>query len=627
MDRIAKMASQPLARVGWWLGMGNALVAVLLCTATFLNLDATWDTDHARAAEVADNLAHSVSIELAAELRLVDNALVSVGQRLPVNAGADPHSAAALLNTAIREQAPLVPFVAAIRFASVDGAVGADSTGGPPIRIGDRAYFQRVLQSDGPVLSDPLVSRVLSEWCVILARRVVGPDGQVRGVVYAVLVARHFSTLFSKLALGDGGVIALRTQDFKLVARHAVGSPPSTDGMGQSHVSPELRAASRQYPAFGRYTSKEGQDKVERLYAYRAVPGFPLVLVAGLSSEQYVVAPWKAAAWRHWGFTALVMLLVLGGSVYVHVQHVRAREAAQYTARLARQQALMIENEWVGMLRVRQRRIEWLNQAAARILGHNRTVLLEASTRVLYPDQQAFEAIGEEGYRALRERGGFHTQVLMRTGNDARIWVDLSGTALSEDESVWMLVDIDGLKHSEAHAHHLALHDALTGLANRRSFDDQLRHALERAGQTGQGLAVCYMDLDGFKAINDRFGHDAGDAVLYQVGERLAAQVRASDLVARLGGDEFALVLAGAAEPAEVEPILQRCLEALHAAFPLPDGTPVQIGSSVGVAFGTTRADTPHGLLAAADAAMYAAKRAGKGRIVFAPGRATADAA
>jgi GGDEF domain-containing protein len=158
----------------------------------------------------------------------------------------------------------------------------------------------------------------------------------------------------------------------------------------------------------------------------------------------------------------------------------------------------------------------------------------------------------------------------MRHRNGELIWVDLSGTALSEEESVWMLIDISGLKHSEAQAHHMALHDALTGLANRRSLDERLRGALAWARREQRAIALAYMDLDGFKSINDRHGHEAGDAVLRQVADRLAGRVRGHDLVARLGGDEFAIVLADTTSPEEVRTILDRCWLPSRCRWPCP---------------------------------------------------------
>lgn len=610
-------AARPMGWVGGWLVLGNLLVALVLCVATALSLQATRSAERARAAEVADNLAHSVSIEVGAELRLVDNALASIAQRLPTHPEANTPATIQGLAAAIREQAPRVPFVSTIHFVDRQGRISPLPRGQASRQIDDLGFLQQVLASDTPVLSPPRPSPAVGEWAVMRAQRVMGPDGQPCGILVAEITSDQFAQAFSRLALGPQDIILLRDRSLRMVAQHMPSRPANTDGLGTTQISPELRSLLARQPAAGTYSSRLGRDGVERIYAYREVPGYPLLLIAGLSSEQYFV-PWRATAWRHWSFTALIILLVILGSVYLYLQRRREQEALRYAKRLARQQALMIENDWVGILRLHKRRIIWTNQALTTICGHEKKDLVGADTRLLYPDDASYAAIGQEGHHALRERGNFHTQIRMRHRNGELIWVDLSGTALSEDESVWMLIDISGLKHSEAQAHHMALHDALTGLANRRSLDERLREALAWAQREQRAIALAYMDLDGFKSINDQHGHEAGDAVLRQVAERLAARVRGHDLVARLGGDEFAIVLADTTSAEEVSPILERCLSAIQAPMTLPDGATVQVRGSLGVVFGPVQADTPEALLTAADAAMYEAKRQGKGRMVFA---------
>ena len=612
-----RWGARPMGWVGGWLVLGNLLVALALCAATALNLQATRSAELARASEVADNLAHSISIEIAAQLRLVDNALVSVSQHLPPHPEVRDPDTLQRLAGAIREQAPLVPFVSAIHFADRDGLVTLGTAGRSSIRIDDDAYLRQVLASPAPLLSPPRFNPVLGEWRVMLARRVLGADGEPQGILYAELASQEFSRAFSRLALGERDVIVLRDQAFRMVARHMAGVPPSLDGLGTSQVSPELRSLVARQPGSGSYTSRQSRDGVERIYAYREVPGFPLMLIAGLNAERYF-APWRATAWRHWTITALIILLVIAGSVYLYFQRRREQDALRYANRMARQQALMIENDWVGMLRLHKRRIAWANRAVTHISGHQNAELVGSDTRIFYADDATYEAIGQEGHRALQERGSYHTQIRMRHRNGELIWVDLSGTALSPDESVWMLIDISGLKHSEAQAHHMALHDALTGLANRRSLDERLEESLSWARREQRAIALAYMDLDGFKSINDRHGHEAGDLVLNQVALRLAGRLRGHDLVARLGGDEFAIVLGDTASAAEVRGILDRCLSSVQEPMVLPDGSVVRVGGSMGVVFGPAQADSPEALLTSADAAMYEAKRRGKGQIVFA---------
>ncbi|MEV8505595.1 GGDEF domain-containing protein [Actinoplanes sp. NPDC051475] len=172
---------------------------------------------------------------------------------------------------------------------------------------------------------------------------------------------------------------------------------------------------------------------------------------------------------------------------------------------------------------------------------------------------------------------------------------------------------------------HLAFHDPLTGLANRALFRDHSELAVARQSRTGEILAVVYVDLDGFKQVNDRLGHSAGDALLTAVANRLRDCVRTCDTLARLGGDEFAVLADPISRPADAEHIAQRIVEALRRPFDI-DGHPAVIGGSVGIAIGRPGGANADELLRRADHAMYEAKVDGKGRYTVSP-EPLADAA
>jgi diguanylate cyclase (GGDEF)-like protein len=155
-----------------------------------------------------------------------------------------------------------------------------------------------------------------------------------------------------------------------------------------------------------------------------------------------------------------------------------------------------------------------------------------------------------------------------------------------------------------------ALHDPLTGLANRSLLLDRLQHALAATGRHRMPLATVLMDLDGFKEINDSYGHSVGDELLCAVARRLTEAVRAVDTVARIGGDEFALVIEDVDEAGE-EIVIDRLKRALAAPF-LIQGQPRQISGSFGMALSRGNIDAPNDMLRRADMAMYAAKRGGK---------------
>jgi len=179
-----------------------------------------------------------------------------------------------------------------------------------------------------------------------------------------------------------------------------------------------------------------------------------------------------------------------------------------------------------------------------------------------------------------------------------------------------LVVDSVRLRQAErrhlAEVTHRATHDGLTGLPNRSLLMERLHRAVTAAAPA----ALLLLDLNGFKAVNDTLGHQAGDALLDQVADRLRGIVRDADTVARLGGDEFAILLAG--EPALAETIAARVHERLGEPFPI-DGRPVQVGASVGMALHPQHAVDPETLLRYADAAMYQAKRHRTGPRMHAP--------
>ena len=152
-----------------------------------------------------------------------------------------------------------------------------------------------------------------------------------------------------------------------------------------------------------------------------------------------------------------------------------------------------------------------------------------------------------------------------------------------------------------------AVRDPLTGLANRALFEERLRAALSRDARTGGTTAVLFLDLDGFKTINDRFGHAVGDAVLRAVADRLTGCVRPADTVARLGGDEFVVLVEGATE--EGVAALEERLTTQVAEPLTVHGRTLDVGLSVGHALAVCGAADPAGLLGEADARMYDAKR------------------
>lgn len=180
---------------------------------------------------------------------------------------------------------------------------------------------------------------------------------------------------------------------------------------------------------------------------------------------------------------------------------------------------------------------------------------------------------------------------------------------------IWVFSNIEALKAHQRRLEQLAYFDSLTGLPNRMLLMDRLGQMCSAARRHGRQFAVCYLDVDGFKAINDRLGHHIGDGVLVEVARRLSREVRSGDTVARLGGDEFVMLFAESGSVADIQAVLDRILDSLAAA-PL-ERELAGLSASVGVTIFPMDEGCPDTLLRHADTAMYQAKRAGRAGYCF----------
>jgi len=264
----------------------------------------------------------------------------------------------------------------------------------------------------------------------------------------------------------------------------------------------------------------------------------------------------------------------------------------------------------------------------------------------------ALQSALETGFDALQQRaqariyatqpelGGFDKsaieqihRILIETGREelnqlemrekARVQGQNVSLALLGVAGLWMGLALLGLYretirligagiHAEQTIRQLSLHDPLTGLANRRFVHENEKHLIAGAKRSGKQLAVLAIDLDDFKAVNDRFGHAAGDEVIVTSAERMKQLLRESDVIARFGGDEFVIVLGQVDDAEAAREVARRVVESLSQPISLAGGGSAQIGASVGIAMCCTDGETLDDLLKKADAALYAAKRDGK---------------
>jgi diguanylate cyclase (GGDEF)-like protein/PAS domain S-box-containing protein len=593
---------------------GNLIVLALLAGSTLLNLRASREAYTNSARQSVENLTRSVSQNVAAEIRQIDSTLASITQeldRLHPDGPLDAAAARAIIDGRRR----LLPEVDGIRITDAEGLVLTTDTAAP-VSVGDRPYFVQARERPGALaLSEPLLSRITGRWSLVLARAWRGGDGRFLGIVYAVLSAEHFIDRFEAVARDTRGAVALRTDALSLVARYAPGATDRLAGIGSNKVSAELSDALARSSESGFYITRTALDGIERASAYQRVAGYPLTVLVGLDTEDFY-RPWRREAVQLGLLSGLLGLMVMTLSALVLGRQRELLRAQVATAQLAAEQQVMLDNEIVGISKAADRRTVWHNRALARMLGYEPGGMVGRPTRECYANEADYLRVGQ-AYAELTEGKQYRTELQMRRTDGSLVWIDLSGVRLPDGQSMWVMVDISRMKASEAEAEHRASHDALTGLPNRSQVGPAIADAIQLARQGGHKLAVAFIDLDGFKAINDEQGHEAGDVLLREVARRIGQSIRAKELAARLGGDEFVVVLNGVNRREDVEPVLARMLEALQAPVELPGGVRVTVGASAGVALWPDDGIEAGELMAAADQAMYAAKRAGKHRIEF----------
>ncbi len=268
--------------------------------------------------------------------------------------------------------------------------------------------------------------------------------------------------------------------------------------------------------------------------------------------------------------------------------------------------------------------IQYMSPAFRTALGREPDEHLNMALRsIAHPDDVSTLTthLYQAATRPAHATSRFETRLLATDGSIREFEVVAANLVNNQvvDGLALTMRDITDRKALAAELSHQAFHDSLTGLANRALFADRVDHALHRRRRDPDcAVAVLFVDLDDFKAVNDGLGHGAGDALLRAVGERIVRCLRVGDTAARLGGDEFAVLLEDDRAPGEATTIANRILEALHAPVPIGD-MDLSVVASIGVTVATSQSSTV-GLLRDADIAMYEAKRTGKGRVcVFDP--------
>lgn len=323
----------------------------------------------------------------------------------------------------------------------------------------------------------------------------------------------------------------------------------------------------------------------------------------------------RISEWLEAALDATVLTAVT--SVFVWRLFMRPLRVALHSETAHAKAVLDVASE--GIITIDERGvIESINRAAERMFGYEAREVVGKNVHVLMPEPHAGE---HDGYIARYLRTGEaraigrprEVSARRRDGTEFPIEINVTEVRLGGARRfTGIMRDVTERKYAEQRIQRLAHYDHLTGLPNRLLFYDRLDQAISLARRERHELALLYLDLDRFKAVNDTLGHDAGDELLKGAAARVRQRVRESDTIARIGGDEFALILPGMANRDHAAMVAGNIIDALSEGFQLgARKEEVRIGSSIGIAVFPADAQDRDVLVKAADSAMYDAKRVG----------------
>jgi diguanylate cyclase (GGDEF)-like protein/PAS domain S-box-containing protein len=587
-----------------------ALVLVAaLWVAAFHFIDGEHEQAHQAARESSRELVDTYEAQMARSLAGIDQTLKVLKYAV------EQDGAHGGLETLRRQRLlpPSVLFVASV--ADRNGIVVASNPPAPPIDVSREAYFLVHRAADGgvPYVSQTIADAAKREPHLHFTRRINDARGGFAGVAIVEVEPAYFTSAYERSREGERGLLGLVGAD-GVVRALRVGEQTS---WGQRLQLDPLRDEEV-------VLGPSIPDNVPRYLSMRRLHGFGLSTVVGLEAQEQMAGftrqkrAWLAGAGIGSALLALVVTLVSVWSWQVARARRRVRHA-QETYAAASEASIdaffVLRTVWGPDGTVADFEIETTNSRAEELTGLKKETMrgmLLCDMLPFYRRNGIFDAVAK-----VAVEGGVHQAEWQAQAAGVRgRWLHRQVVPV-EGGVVAIVRDITERKLVEERIVHMAHHDELTGLPNRSLLRLRLFDAISRANQKGHHLALVFVDLDGFKLINDGLGHNAGDELLKVVGRRMLDCLRRSDTLARFGGDEFVLLLPAVGDDQEgVAPVLEKLRRAVQAPVSVA-GQSVQVSCSMGVVMYPRDGHDANTLLMNADAAMYRAKEGGRNNYQF----------
>ncbi|MBZ2207059.1 EAL domain-containing protein [Massilia sp. R798] len=610
-------ASGAQAGLRRWLGRGMdthislpifaAILLVVIWVVTLRTIANQGEAAQQAARASSRELIDTYEAQLARNLGSIDQTLKVLKYSVELNGASD----------ALRQlnRHGLLPsgLVFSVMVVDRDGIVAASNPAVRQVSVADQPFFQvhSASKADTPYVSQTTTDAANPDWHMHFSRRIGDRNGQFAGVVVVAVDPAYFTSGYERSRMGGHGALGLFGSDGMLRSLR-VGDTISWGGAIPAALDDSGQLAASAWDGVRRYTSM------------RPLHGFALTALVGLSETEQLAGFEQRRRNYLWlaGSGSLALVLVVALVCVLSWQMTRTRRRIrrfQETYAAASEASVdaffVMRSQFDAKGTITDFVIEATNTRAEKMSGMRKQELRGKLLCEVMPGYRANGMFDDLVKVAIL--GGVHEAEWQSSHPAvAQLWLHRQVVPV-EGGVVAIVRDITERKLAEERIRHMAHHDDLTGLPNRSMIRDRLDQAIRQASRNGRCVAVAFIDLDGFKLVNDGLGHNAGDELLKLVGMRMGDCLRHNDMLGRFGGDEFVVILADQPDdPLSVTPVLEKIRQAVNEPI-LLDGQEVQVGCSMGVVMYPRDGADPNTLMMNADAAMYRAKEQGKNVFQF----------